>query len=300
MGEQKGKEFGKDKKERDPTIFAPSGPVKVLQRQRANLCTGYEQTPQHPMGTQKGQAPHPSLVVTNREDVSWRGPGKRYPLKEKRKTQWGGYSRQYGTGGERKSNQAYRTDGTQTQSHNTAYQIQKQSSYFPTKSTGNGQGGNGGDEDRNDKKRYRDTGIGFENDSHEESDTEDSYEFEITPQQLSQVTPGGGALKIKLSKKKPLKITAGTPDRQSETIPMELERIQGSRQSVPGSHIETSSESTQPIRGAGAPLFITTIHLKNNVKPPKGTSITGENDLKGSTNHRLPREGITQEPGNKT
>ena len=53
------------------------------------------------MGAQKGQAPHPPLVVTNRGDVSWRGPGKRYSLKEKRRTQWGGYGRQYGTGGER-------------------------------------------------------------------------------------------------------------------------------------------------------------------------------------------------------
>ena len=78
----------------------------------------------------------------------------------------------------------------------------RQGSYFPTRSTGNGQGGNGGDEDRNDKKKYRDTEISFENVSHEESDTEDSYELQITPQQLSQVTPGGGALKIKLSKKK--------------------------------------------------------------------------------------------------
>ena len=56
----------------------------------------------------------------------------------------------------------------------------------------------GGGEDRNDKKKYRDAGVGHENNSHEESDTEDSYEFEITSQQLSQVTPGGGALKIKL------------------------------------------------------------------------------------------------------
>ena len=66
------------------------------------------------MGAQKGQALHPPLVVTNKGDVSWRGPGKRYPLKEKWKTQWGGYGRQYGTGGERKSNQTYRTDRTQT------------------------------------------------------------------------------------------------------------------------------------------------------------------------------------------
>ena len=201
LGKQEEKELEKDRKERDPSVFEPSGPIKVLQKQRANLCTGYEQISQHLMGAQKGQAPHPPLVVTNRGDVSWRGQGKRYPLKEKRRTQWGGYGKQYGTGGERKSNQTYRTDGTQTQGRNTAYESQRQGSYFPTKSTGSGQGGNGGDEDGNDKKKYRDTGIGFENDSHEESDTEDSYELEITPQQLSQVTPGGGALKIKLSKK---------------------------------------------------------------------------------------------------
>ena len=252
------------------------------------------------MGVRKSQVVHPPLVVTNKRDVSWRSPGRRYPLKEKRRTQWGGYGRQYGTGGERKSNQTYRTDRTQTQGHNTAYESQRQGSYFPTKSTGNGQGGNGGDGDRNDKKKYRDTRIGFENDSHEESDTEDSYEFEITPQQLSQVTPGGGALKIKLSKKKPLKITAGAPDRQSETIPMELEHTRNSKQSVLSSHVDTSSESTQPKRGAGALLFITPTHLENNVKPQKGTSIKVEDDLRGSTNHRLARERVTQVQGEKT
>ena len=293
LGKPEKKEFEKDRKERDPPVFNPNGPIKVLQKQRLNLRTGYEQTPQHPMGAQKGQALHPPLVVTNKGDVNWKGPGKRYPLKEKRRTQWGGYGRQYGTGGERKSNQTYRTDRTQTQGHNTAYESQRQGSYFPTKSTGNGQGGNGGDEDRNDKKKYRDTGISFGNDSHEESDKEDSYEFEITPQQLNQVTPGGGVLKIKLSKKKSLKISAGAPDRQSETIPMELERTWSSKQSVLSSHIDTSSESSQPKRGAGAPLFITPIHPENNVKPQKGTSIKGENDFKGSTNHRLARERAT-------
>ena len=59
--------------------------------------------------------------MTNRGEVSWKGQGKRYPLKEKRRAQWGGYGRQYGTGGERKSNQTYRTDGTQKQGYNTAY-----------------------------------------------------------------------------------------------------------------------------------------------------------------------------------
>ena len=252
------------------------------------------------MGAQKDQAPHPPMVVTNRGDGGWRGPGKRYPLKERWKTQWVGYGKQYGTGGERKSSQTYKTDRTQTQGCNTAYESQRQGSYFPTESTGNGQGGDGGDGDRNDKKKYRDTRIGFENDSHEESDTENSYELKITPQQLSQVTPGGGALKIKLSKKKPPKITAGAPDRQSETTPMELERIQSSKQSVRSSHVDTSSDSTQDKPGAGAPLFITPIHPENNVKPQKGTSIKGENDLMGSTNHRLARERVTQVQGNET
>ena len=159
LGEQKEKECGKDRKERDPSVFEPSGPIKVLQRQRANLCTDYEQTPQHLMSAQKGQAPHPPLVMTNRGDVSWRGPGKRYPLKEKWRTQWGGYGRQYGTGCERKSNSTHRTDGTQTQSCNTAYELQRQGSYFPTKSTGNGQGGKWGDEDRNDKRNIGILGL---------------------------------------------------------------------------------------------------------------------------------------------
>ena len=252
------------------------------------------------MGAQKGQAPHPPMVMTNRGDGSWRSQGKRYPLKERWKTQWGGYGKQYGTSGERRSNQIYKADRTRTQGQNTTYESQRQSSNFPAKSTGNGQGGNGGDEGRNDRKKYRDTGISIENDSHEESDTEDSYEFEITPQQLSQVIPGRGALKIKLSKKKPLKITAGAPDGQSETIPMELECIWSPKQSVPSSHVDTTSESTLPTRRAGAPLFITPIHPENNVRPQKGTSIKRENDLRGSTDHGLTKEKVTQVQGNDT
>ena len=300
LGKQKEKEFDRDKKERDPPVFNPNGPVKILQKQRATHHTGYKQPPQHLMGAQRDQAPHPPIIVTNRGDGSWRSQGKRYPLKERQKAQWGGYGKQYGTGGERRSNQIYRTDRTQTQSHNAAYESQRQGNYFPTKSTGNGQGGNGGDEDRNDKKKYRDTRINHENDSHEESDTEDSYEFEITSQQLSQVTPGGGALKIKLSKKKPLKITAGAPDKHSKTILMELERNRSPKRSVPRSQVDTTSESTLATRGSGAPLFITPIHPENNVRLQKETSTKRENDLKGSTKHRLMKERVTQMQGNDT
>ena len=225
MGKQKEKGYDEDKKERDVPIFNPNGPVKVLQRQRATRHTGYERPPQHLMGAQGDQVPKPTMVVTDRRNGSWESQGKRYPLKERPRNQWGGYGKQYGASSERRGYQTYRTDRTQPQDRNTAYGSQRQGSYVPTRSTGDGQGGNGEDGDENDKKKYRNTRISQESDSHEESDTEDSYEFEITSQQLSQVTPGGGALKIKLSKKKPLKITAGAPDGQSQTIPMELECI---------------------------------------------------------------------------
>ena len=239
------------------------------------------------------------MDVTNRGYGSWGSQGKRYPLKERQRTQWGGYGKQYGTSGERRGYQTYRTDRTQPQNHNTAYGSQRQGSYLPTKSTGNGQGGNGRNGDENDKKKYRDTRISQESDSHEESDTEDSYEFEITSQQLSQVTPGGGALKIKLSKKKPLKITAGAPDGQSETIPMELEYIQSPKWPDPRSQVDTTSESTLPMRGSGATLFITPILPESDVGPQRETSTKRENDLKGSTRYGLMKERVTQMQGNE-
>ena len=111
---------------------------------------------------------------------------------------------------------------------------------------------------------------------------------------MSQVTPGGGALKIKLSKNKPLKITAGAPDGQSETIPMELEHNWGSKRIAPSTHVDTTSESTLPTRGSGVPLFITPIYPKDNEGPQTGTSSKRVNDLKGSANYGLTKERVTQ------
>ena len=283
--------FMGEQKERGVPIFKPNGPVKVLQRQRVTRHTNYERPPQHLMGAKGGQIPQPTMVVTDQRNESWGSQGKMYPLKGRPRNQWGGHGKQYGAGSERRGYQTYRTDRTQPQDRNTASGSQRQSSYIPTRSTGGGQGGNG---EKNDKKKYRNTRISQESDSHEESDTEDSYEFEITSQQLSQVTPGGGALKIKLSKKKPLKITAGAPDRQSQTIPMELERIPSFRRSDRRSQIETTSESTLPTRGSGAPFFISPIHPENNVRPRKGTSAERGNDLQSGTNYGLSKERVTQ------
>ena len=246
------------------------------------------------MGAKGGQIPQPTMVVTDQRNESWGSQGKMYPLKGRPRNQWGGYGKQYGASSERRGYQLYRTDRTQPQDHNTAYGSRRQSSYVPTQGTGGGQGGNGGNGEENDKKKYRNTRISQESDSHEESDTENSYEFEITSQQLSQVTPGGGALKIKLSKKKPLKITTGAPDRQSQTIPMELECIPSFRRSDHRSQIDTTSESTLPMRGSGAPLFISPIHPESNVRPQKGTPVQRGNDLPSGTNHGLSKERVTQ------
>ena len=185
LGKQKEKVIEKDKKEKDPPVFNPNGPVKVLQRPRDGHRSSYEQLPQYLMGAQRGQASHPPINVTNKGDRGWRSQRKRYPLKERQRTQWGGSGKQYGMGGERRSNQSYRTDRIQTQSHDTAHGSQRQGSYIPAESTGNGQDGNGGGEEGNDKKKYTDIRVNHKSDSHEESDTEDSYEFEITSQQLS-------------------------------------------------------------------------------------------------------------------
>ena len=68
--------------------------------------------------------------------------------------------------------------------------------------------------------------------------------------------------------------------------------------SYAGPSVDTASESTLPTRGSGAPLFITSIHPENNVRPQKGTSIKKENDLKGSTNHGLTKGRVTQVQGN--
>ena len=62
------------------------------------------------------------------------------------------------------------------------------------------------------KSKFKNSKYDFEDKKDEESDAEDSCELEITPEQVSQVVPGGGVLKIKLSKKKSIKITAGAPD----------------------------------------------------------------------------------------
>ena len=130
------------------------------------------------MGAQGGQAPQLPVIATNQRNGSWVNQGKRYPLKERFKNQWGGHGKQYGTNSEKGGYQTYKTDGNQAQGHGTTYGSPRRCTYNPTRGLESGQGGDGGNGDENDKKRYRDTKVSQENDScEEESDIEDSYEF---------------------------------------------------------------------------------------------------------------------------
>ena len=92
---------------------------------------------------------------------------------------------------------SYKSNGTQSQTYYTTQGPRRNDKYLPVKVPGNGQDGNGGDEGRDDKKKLRNTKYDFEDKGEEQSDTEDSYELEISPKQLNQVTPGEGVLKIK-------------------------------------------------------------------------------------------------------
>ena len=87
----------------------------------------------------------------------------------------------------------------------------------------------GGDKGNGGRKKYRNTNYDLGDEDEEESDTEDSFELEITPQQLSQVTSGGGVLKLTLSKRKPLKITtkapSGEPDPFQTTVKTGVENL---------------------------------------------------------------------------
>ena len=137
--------------------------------------------------------------------------GAGYNLRNRKWPQENGYGKRYSTKEKKGAGRSYRQNGTQSQIYYTTQELRKNGRYLPTKGTRNGQDGDGGDEGKDDKRKFKSSIHDFEDKKDEESETEDSCELEITPEQLSQVVPGGGVLKIKLSKRKPIKITAGAP-----------------------------------------------------------------------------------------
>ena len=125
-----------------------------------------------------------------------------------------------------------------------------------------------------------------------ESDTEDSFELEITPQQLSQVTPGIGVLKLTLSKKKPLKITAeapsGEPDPSQTTVKTVYDPKEEKRdQPIRGTTNITKSGSGQPREGGTPPIGgRKPPHEGENGRPDRPPRRRGGPDDEGSNGNR--------------
>ena len=160
----------------------------------------------------------PTKIGVNRDfwNGGYSGPNYRngyqmgYPGEDRNWEQRNGYGRRYGNGNRNQQRRVHGGTTTQTQTQHTTPKERVPYKNTPSRRM-SGRQGDGGEngEDKNDKnrKKYRDIKYDFEEKDEEESDTKDSFEFEITPQQLSQVTPGGGVLKLTLTKKGPLKIT---------------------------------------------------------------------------------------------
>ena len=184
-----------------PKVFEPQNPVKILQRGKQPHSKVAKQTPKEvEVGKDFWDGNYDGPSYRNGYQMGYAGENRNWGQRN-------GYGRRYGNGNKSQQRRAHGGSATQTQTYYTT--PRERVSYRNTSSrrTAGGQGdddGNGEDKDDKNRKRYIDTKYDFQEKDGEESDTEDSFEFEITPQQLSQVTPGGGVLKLTLSRKDPL------------------------------------------------------------------------------------------------
>ena len=104
-----------------------------------------------------------------------------------------------------------------------------------------------------------------------ESDTEDFCELEITPEQLNQVAPGRGVLKIKLSKKKPIKITAGAPDGEPDPAQTKVKAV----------HDPTNRRDNQekiPPGEISQPMLRMSKEERPNISPERMGRLNGNNN----------------------
>ena len=181
-------------------MFEPQNPVKILQRGKQPQSEVAKQTPKE-LGVSK------DFWNSNYDRPSYRnGYQMRYVDENRNWGQRNGYGRRYGNGNKNQQRRAHGGSATQTQ---TYYTTQREGSPIEIHYL---------EELVVDREmvmgmvKIKMIKIGkdieiLEEKDEEESDTKDSFEFEITPQQLSQVTPGGGVLKLTLSRRGPLKIT---------------------------------------------------------------------------------------------
>ena len=194
--------------------------MKILQRGKQSITAVLSQAHKRPKDDRYAQGQNYSWNKGYVKPKYWSGHrpgysyGPRYGHENKSWGQGNGYGKKYGTEDKKRQGKVYRASGTQGHTHYTNHRSRESAKITPSRGIGGGQKGddrNRGDKGNGDRKKYRSTNYDFEGEDEEESDTEDSFELEITPQQLNQVTPWGGVLKLTSSKKMPLKITTGPP-----------------------------------------------------------------------------------------
>ena len=205
--------------------------MKILQRGKQSITAVPSQAHNRPKDDRYAQGQNYSWNkdYVKPEYWNWHRPrysyGPEYGHENKNWGQGNGYGKKYGTEDKKRPGKVYRASGTQGHTHHTNHRNREFAKFTPSRGIGGGQRGddrNGGDKGNGDRKKYRNTNYDIGDEDEEESDTEDSFELEITPQQLSQVAPGGGLLKLTLSKRNPLKITtkapSGGPDPSQTTV----------------------------------------------------------------------------------
>ena len=199
--------------------------MKILQRGKQSITVVPSQAHNRPKDDRYAQGQIYSWNKGYVKHEYWNGHRPRYsygPDYGHENKNWGqgnGYGKRYGTEDRKRPGKVYRATGTQGHTHYTNHRNRESVKFTPSREIGGGQrgdDGNGGDMGNGDRKKYRNTNYDLGNEDEEESDTEDSFELEITPQQLSHVTPGGGVLKLTVSKEKPLKITTKAPSREPD------------------------------------------------------------------------------------
>ena len=164
-----------------PAKFDPKGPVTILQRKCYVSASMPNQAPQRLKDSKYTQNQPNNWTAGNEGTWYSKEFGAGYNPKGKKLPQGDGYGKRYGTREKRRTDKSYGQNGIQSQTYYITQELRKNGQYLPTKGTGNGQDGNWGDEGRDDKRKFRNSKYDLENKKDEESDTEDSCELEITP-----------------------------------------------------------------------------------------------------------------------
>ena len=255
----------KEKQKGDiPDRFDPKGPVRILQRRHYASTLMPGQVPQR-LKDSRYTWSQPSYWSAEFKGTQYEKEfGEGYSPKDRKWPQGNGYGRKYGIGEKKGTDRSYKSNGTQSQVYYMTQGPRRNGGYLPTKGSSSGQGGMEGDESRDNKRKFGNSKYEFEDKREEESDTEDSCELEITPKQLSQVVPKGRVLKIKLSKKKPIKITAGAPDGEPDPAQAKVKTI----------HDPIDRKNGQPLSGLRPGVVVGTEQPKEKKKTPEGVGQT--------------------------